>query len=213
MSPTRRLPGAVPGTAAAAELDEPGVPAPTAVTRTSKYAHVEREVRYRLPHLPELPAGCRVLRITDRYVPSTGLRLRRVDEAGGAPLLKLGQKVRLDPSSAAAVAHTTMYLTPEDYEVLAVLPACELRKTRHLVEGGDGLHVAIDVFEGALGGLVTAEIDLGERSDLLSALVGRDEVQALLAGGVDVTADERHTGGALAAAAAAPPWPAPRSDR
>jgi len=207
MSPTRRPSGAVSGTPGEPGPSQPGVSSPAPATRTSKYAHVEREVRFRLPRLPELPAGCRVLVLNDRYVPGTGLRLRRVEEAGRAPLLKLGQKVRLDPSSAVAVAHTALYLTPEEYAVLAVLPARELRKTRHLVEVGDGLHMAIDVFEGALAGLVTAEVDLGEQPDLLSALRARDEVQALLAGSVDVTADERHTGGALAAAATAPPWP------
>jgi CYTH domain-containing protein len=164
-----------------------------AVARRAKYAHIEREVRFRLPGLPDMPAGCRVLRIDDRYLLGTRLRLRRVEEAGQAPLLKLGHKVRLDPATPVAVAHTTVYLTAAEYDVLAALPAHGLRKARHLAPVGDGVHVAVDVFDGALAGMVTAEIDLGGRPDGVAGLTGRDGLRALLAGGVEVTGDEAHT--------------------
>ena len=94
-----------------------------AVRRRSTYDRIEREVRFRLPGLPDMPAGCRVLCIDDRYLLGTRLRLRQVEEAGQAPLGKLGQKVRLDPATPSTVAPTTVYLTPTEYDVLAVQPA------------------------------------------------------------------------------------------
>ena len=185
--------------------DDPGPAAPVD-PRHRRYARVEREVRYRLPGVPELPPGGRVLRIEDRYLHGTGLRLRRVEEAGRETLLKLGQKVRLDPASPFAVAHTTMYLTQAEHEALSVLPGHGLRKSRHLVPLREGVQVAVDVFHGPLSGLVTVEIDLGERPRTPRGQE-HDDVARLLSGGVDVTEDERHTGGALSAAAAPPPWP------
>ena len=155
-----------------------------------KYAHVERELRFLLPSVPRSLPAVRPQRITDRYLPGTGLRLRRVEEDGRPVVLKLGQKVRVDPDTPSTVAHTTMYLSPAEYDTLQVLAAHTLEKTRHTVVVGDGRHLAVDVFGGELRGLVTVELDLGadgERPDDL----GLDVL-------AEVTADERFTGGALA---------------
>ncbi|MDP9183683.1 MAG: hypothetical protein M3P04_13020 [Actinomycetota bacterium] len=111
-----------------------------------KYARVEREQRYLLDALPDL-AGARVLRITDRYLDGTRMRLRLVEEDGRPPVHKLGQKIRLDRVSTNA--HTTMYLSPEEHAGLAYLPGHVLRKTRHLLDGW-----AFDVHE---SGLLLAE--------------------------------------------------------
>lgn len=113
-----------------------------------KYAHVERERRFLLDALPDL-AGARVLRITDRYLDDTRLRLRLVEEDGCAPVHKLGQKVRLD--SVSTNAHTTMYLSSQEYAGLLQLPGRVLRKTRHLLDGW-----AFDVHE---SGLLLAETE------------------------------------------------------
>ena len=130
-----------------------------------KYAHVERELRFLLPTRPRTPAVQRTRRITDRYLPGTGLRLRRVEEPGRPDVLKLGQKIRLDPAGPSTVAHTTMYLDRAEYDTLLVLAADTLVKTRHTVVAGGSRHLAVDVFEGELRGLVTAEIDLGADGD------------------------------------------------
>ena len=73
---------------------------------TLKYAHVERERRWLLAAVPDLPEHARRLDIVDRYVNGTRLRLREVTEAG-VVTRKLGQKVRLG-KGAAEVAHTSV---------------------------------------------------------------------------------------------------------
>ena len=157
---------------------------------TLKYAHVERELRFLLPARPRSLDVVRTRRIRDRYLPETGLRLRLVEEAGRPPVRKLGQKVRLDEAEPSTVAHTTMYLSPAEYDTLLVLAADTLVKTRHTVVLGGGQHLAVDVFEDELRGLVTAELDLGADGHRPGDL-GLDVI-------AEVTRDERFTGGALA---------------
>src|SRR5207244_3418112 len=62
--------------------------------REGKYARVELERRFLLAGVPPTPAVTASRRITDRYLPGTRLRLRRVDHLdSGACQLKLTQKV------------------------------------------------------------------------------------------------------------------------
>ncbi len=141
-----------------------------------KYARLEDEQRYVVGSLPD---GARAPRlIEDRYVQGTRLRLRRVTD-GGAATLKLGHKVRLDPSAPSAVWHTTCYLDEAEFALLGDLPAHELRKRRWTLGTG-----CADQFLGALEGLVLLE----------GARPYRPPCPA-----VEVTDDERFSGGALAA--------------
>ena len=94
-----------------------------------KYARLESERRFLLAALPDL-ASARVLRITDRYLDGTRLRLRLVEEDGRAAVRKLGHKV---PHSVSVNEHTSFYLDEAEYAVLAVLPGHELRKTRRIL--------------------------------------------------------------------------------
>jgi CYTH domain-containing protein len=153
-----------------------------------KYATVERERRWLLAAVPDLPAGARTLRIVDRYLTGTRLRLREVTEAEGTVVRKLGQKVRLG-ADAREVAHTSLYLDDADWELLATLPAAVLTKTRTLVPD-DATTVAIDVFDGPLIGLVLAEIDAGDGASV--ELPARYDVVR------EVTDEEEYTGAALA---------------
>ena len=157
----------------------------------TKYAHVERERRFLVTGSPELDRAVRVLSIEDRYLVGTRLRLRTVREQGAAVVHKLGQKVRLDGTGPGVLAHTTLYLDGAEHRLLADLPARTLGKTRYLIPFAAGLLMAVDVFTGSLGGLVLAEVDLGEARalpDTLPVWFGRE-----------VTGDESYTGGALAA--------------
>lgn len=99
-----------------------------------KYAHLESERRFLLAVLPPQD-GARVLRITDRYVHGTRLRVRLVEEDGQDDVFKLGQKQRLDESVPSINAHTTIYLDEREFRLLSALPAAVLRKTRHLLDG------------------------------------------------------------------------------
>ncbi len=96
-----------------------------------KYAHVERERRWLLASVPDT-AGSRVLRIVDRYVAGTRLRLRETTAADGTVVRKLGHKVRIG-EGAREVAHTSLYLDDAEWDLLAALPARTLTKTRTLV--------------------------------------------------------------------------------
>ena len=121
-----------------------------------KYAHIERERRWLLAAMPDLPDDARRLEITDRYITGTRLRLREVTE-GSIVTRKLGHKVRLG-DDAAEVAHTSLYLDDAEWDVLVALPADVLTKTRTLVPY-DGMTVAVDVHA---DGTVVAEIDRGD---------------------------------------------------
>lgn len=124
-----------------------------------KYAHTERERRFLVGPQAPIPQSTKTVRIDDRYIIGTRLRLRQVTEPGVNTVWKFGQKVRFEPTDSTELAHTTMYLNEEEYAVLASLPATVLHKTRTLVSLGGRRPVAIDSFEGPLSGLVLAEID------------------------------------------------------
>ena len=152
-----------------------------------RYAHVEREQRWIAASVPA--DAVRTASILDRYIVGTRLRLRRV-ATPGETLLKLGQKVRIDVQDPEVVKLTNVYLSEQEYEVLAALPAAELSKTRWEIPW-QGRTVAIDQFHGRLDGLVLAEVELSP-----------DDVHLELPAFAtrDVTNDDRFSGGALASA-------------
>jgi CYTH domain-containing protein len=154
-----------------------------------KYAVVERERRF-LTGPVDLSGAMRVLRIEDRYLDGTRLRLRTTYELGQEPVRKLGQKIRPSPDDSGMLAHTTMYLDEAEYSLLSTMAGATLTKTRHLMPVSDGLHAAVDVFDGRLSGLTMAEIDLGPSGSLSEPL------PAWL--GVEVTGHDRFSGHALA---------------
>lgn len=126
-----------------------------------KYAQLERERRFLITDPSLVPASDQVVHITDHYITGTRLRLRVVDDPSADTIRKLGQKIRFDDSDPTSLAHTSLYLTEQEYEVLATLPASTLSKARTLVPVGPEDVAAIDHFDGALAGLVLAEIDVG----------------------------------------------------
>lgn len=121
-----------------------------------KYAVVERERRFLVSSIPEGVVS--TIRLVDRYVTGTRLRLREVRRDDGTVTRKLNQKVRLG-DGPAEVACTSIYLDDDEWQLLEVLPARLLRKTRHLVHR-DGLVVAVDEHE---DGTLIAEIDDGDQ--------------------------------------------------
>src|SRR4051794_21478599 len=70
-----------------------------------KYAIVERERRWLLDGMPPVPDDASRVRIVDRYLPGTRLRLRATTGVDGTTVRKLGHKVRLG-HGAREVAHT-----------------------------------------------------------------------------------------------------------
>ncbi|WP_308298810.1 hypothetical protein [Streptomyces sp. GESEQ-35] len=124
--------------------------------------------------------------ITDRYLVGTRLRLRRAARPdGGGCELKLTQKVPADRPGAVQGLTTNTYLSPAEYDLLALLPAAVLSKTRFSVPP-----LGVDVFGGPLQGLVLAEAEFTSDEEAL-AFVPPEECMA------EVTDDARFTGGRL----------------
>src|SRR5262249_15459351 len=128
-------------------------------------------------------------RITDRYLPGTRLRLRRIDYLpSGDREFKFTQKVPAGQPGPVQGLITNTYLSAAEYELLATLPAATLCKTRLSVPP-----LGIDVFEPPLHGLIMADAEFSTDSEALS-FVPPPEVVA------EVTNDPRFTGGSLVSA-------------
>lgn len=154
-----------------------------------KYARIEKERKFLLNKPISHANEDRCRRIQDRYLIGTKLRLRSVEEVGVETIFKLGQKTRLTGDSPRTIAHTTMYISSAEFELLAQIPANVLAKVRWLKKIGE-LTLAVDEFSGILTGLVLAELDseeMGKLSNPLPEFLSEE-----------VTDDERFTGGLLA---------------
>lgn len=125
-----------------------------------KYAHIEIERRFLLDRLPAgLAESATYVRIIDRYITGTRLRLRRMESPEGETLaLKLGQKYRPAGQGVAKTVMTNLYLNEAEYGLLANLPGLPLVKRRYPYSF-EGHTYAIDEFSGPLAGLVLAEIE------------------------------------------------------
>lgn len=154
-----------------------------------KYAHIERERRYLVLRSEDKSTPMRNLLIYDRYLIESSLRLRRIEEEGRSTVFKLGQKIRIGEDHPLKIAHTTLYITKNEFNALLALPAKVLVKKRSIFPLGE-LHLAVDVFEDELTGLSLAEVDLGEDFTTHDPLPFEKMIE--------VTFDERFTGGKLA---------------
>jgi CYTH domain-containing protein len=158
--------------------------------RQPTYAKFERERRWLVDpgKRPSLD-GAQVIRIEDRYIIGTRMRLRRMDDDTGRTAYKLSRKYEaVDPKARMIV---TAYLTGGEYAVFAALPAAVLVKQRYKL-ARDGLVFNLDLFEGALAGLELTEIEMPDEDSLL-ALGAPDWA------GAEVTDDPAFQGGNLAA--------------
>jgi len=125
-------------------------------------------------------------RITDRYLPGTRLRVRRVESLdSGDCEFKLTQKVPTGRPGHVQGLITNTYLSAAEYDLLASLPGEVLSKTRLGVPP-----LGIDVFDPPLHGLVLAEAEFTTDEAAQSFL----PPQAAIA---EVTDDARFTGSSL----------------
>lgn len=157
---------------------------------TSRYAIIELERRFLVSELP--PNAVRPIRISDRFIRGTSLRLRKMedlDETAG-PIFKLAQKFRLDQGDPTRVMLTNIYVERFEYELLAGLPADPLRKIRYSVDIGKRF-VGVDVFDGPLEGLVMMEADFGSEEEMDSFVPPSFAEK-------EVSRDDRFSGGRLA---------------
>jgi CYTH domain-containing protein len=160
--------------------------------KLDKYARVERERRFLLT---ELPPSLRVndphRQIFDNYITGTRLRLRKIrDPLKREWTWKLTQKFARDGEDYSRTYITNIYLSQYEYEVFSVFEGNELRKNRYPFDH-NGRRFSIDVFLGALHGLILAEIEFETDEEMLS-LTAPDFVAR------EVTNDPLFTGGHLA---------------
>jgi CYTH domain-containing protein len=108
---------------------------------------------------PEL-AGCERRRVEQGYV--------ALDDAGAeVRVRRAGDELTLTVKSAPGLARVEeeLPLSPAQFESLwALTEGRRVVKTRHLVPLGE-LTAEVDVYEGGLGGLVTAEVEFGSEPE------------------------------------------------
>lgn len=151
----------------------------------SKYPRIEWERRFLLSTFPSGEKVTRIRRISDRYIEGTSLRLRQQSDGDGRAVFKLTQKLPGEMGRGQQGLITSMYVTRDEFNVLAALPAKALTKVRHSVPP-----FGIDVFEGALQGLVLAEAEFDSGAEA-SALILPSFIVA------EVSDDRRFAGGSL----------------
>ena len=149
----------------------------------SRFALPELERRWLLSAVP-LGTPTRVVEIEDRYLPGPRLRLRAMTGPDGTTY-KLTQKLPASDGSPGTL--TTIYLAADEAVAMHVLEAYVLRKTRASYPP-----YGVDVFAGALAGLVLAEAEVGRSAEDLDAVVDPPGTV------VEVTQDVTFTGGSLA---------------
>ncbi len=108
-----------------------------------KYARIEEERRFLLKSLPQdMLESDPFIRIIDRYIPETRLRLRRMKSPEGDTItLKLGQKYQPEDFDAQQTIMTNMYLNEAEYQVLRRLGGAQINKRRY-IQGRDDTTVA-----------------------------------------------------------------------
>ncbi len=154
--------------------------------RDGKYARVERERRFLLAAPPSSSAVTASRRITDRYLPGTRLRLRRIDHLSSeACEFKFTQKVPACRPGYVQGMITSTYLSAPEYDLLATLPAEVLSKTRLSLPP-----LSIDVFDPPLHGLVLADIEFTTDEAAMAFSLPPEAI-------AEVTDDARFTGGNL----------------
>lgn len=154
----------------------------------AKYAWVERERRWLCRTVP-LDRIVESETIRDLYVTGTQLRLRDARPAAGdPPMQRLGRKADVSP---AVRLLTSIYLAPNEYELLSALPGNIIHTTRHRLDTADGTMLCVDVFEGALAGLIMAEAEF-DSAEAMASYPMPDFAWR------EVTDDARYTGGELA---------------
>ena len=131
-----------------------------AATEYGDYAQWEFERRYLLRALPpELDRDGPRTRLTDLYIDSTRFRVREHRNLhNDFCVMKLGQKFTAREGEYGRIIITNSYLTRAEYDLFNQLPGRRIVKMAWPYPH-DGRRYGIDAFEGALSGLILAEIE------------------------------------------------------
>lgn len=156
-----------------------------------KYAHWVAERRFLVDaaKMPVLDAAA-ARRIEDLYIDGGRLRLRAITHPDGEREFKLGKKYASDNPMIGPM--TNLYLSEDEHAALSDLSGKRIAKRRHKA----GAFV-VDVFEGPLTGLVTAECEAANRMAAMAVDIPSWCVR-------EVTREPEYTGWRLAQAQAVP---------
>jgi CYTH domain-containing protein len=92
------------------------------------------------------------------------MRLRSVTPSdGGAPVFKLCKKYGHITDTAEPIVN--IYLTEAEYQAFADLPGAVIEKRRYHRDEA-GVRYTIDAFDGALSGLILAEVEAADATTL-----------------------------------------------
>lgn len=122
-----------------------------------KYSRPEHERRFlvNVADCPTLPS--QHVQINDLYLDQTRLRLRMmVPSNGGSTIYKLCKKYGGSASMSEPIVN--IYLDQSEYEMLTVLPGHQVSKRRYHLDW-QGSRFGVDIFAGALAGLVLCEVE------------------------------------------------------
>jgi CYTH domain-containing protein len=150
-----------------------------------KYASLEIERRWLvdLARCPPFEEGAGV-RITDRYITGSSLRLRKIEDATEAATYKLCKKY--DRMAPLAQPIVNIYLSGDEFELLDRLPGRVIVKQRHRYAAG-----AIDIYRSREAALAIFEVEFEELT-LAQAYTPPEFVL------VEVTHDPNYSGASLA---------------
>jgi CYTH domain-containing protein len=153
---------------------------------TGKYAQIENERRFLLSAIEEEITTPPRRIILDHYIIGTNLRLRQV-ENGDGKVYKLTKKTKL---SLGREEITTIYLSPDEYQLLSELPAIVVSKIRFIMAYNE-LTIGIDSYATEEDELLVAEVEF-ETDEQMKTFV------MPLSYGTEVTGNDEFTGFALA---------------
>ena len=103
------------------------------MTTVGKYARIENERRFLLPPVEDELISLPRRVILDHYIAGTRLRLRQIENEDDK-VYKLTKKTRLSPGKEEI---TTIYLSPEEYQLLNKLRAIAVSKIRFIATYND----------------------------------------------------------------------------
>lgn len=153
-----------------------------------KYSRLENERRFlvNVADCPTLPS--QFVQINDLYLDQTRLRLRMMVPSNGDPAIyKLCKKY--GGSALMSEPIVNIYLDQPEYELLSVLPGHQINKRRYHLSW-QGSRFGMDIFAGALAGLMLCEVEAPTVAELAA-------ITAPSWAGVEVTHNIRFTGGNL----------------
>ncbi|MCK5289740.1 MAG: hypothetical protein KAJ56_02240, partial [Candidatus Aenigmarchaeota archaeon] len=125
---------------------------------------IELEKTYLIKYIPSDLKECRSREIIDNYIPESSadpiIRLRKVDGK-----YEITKKEPVDENDPAHQIEQTIVLTEIEFNEFSKLGGRMLHKIRYLYPY-NGRTAEIDVFQGALSGLVLVDFEFDDRAEL-----------------------------------------------